>query len=128
MLADRAQQNTPGLIMWEAAPVVIPLLRLAVQQRLHAPFAAHVIQLLGSHAATTSGAQPVVISETGEALTARELDVLRLLAAGYSNRAIGRALVVELGTVKRHVNSLMGKLQVQSRLQAVTRARELNLV
>lgn len=64
----------------------------------------------------------------GESLTARELEVLRLLVAGSSNQAIARALVVELGTVKRHVSNLMAKLQVQSRLEAVVRARDLGIV
>jgi LuxR family maltose regulon positive regulatory protein len=63
-----------------------------------------------------------------EPLTERELDVLRLLVAGYSNQAIARELVVAVGTVKRHVNNLFGKLRVQSRLQAVARARELDLL
>jgi LuxR family maltose regulon positive regulatory protein len=64
----------------------------------------------------------------GESLTAREMEVLRLLAAGSSNQAIARELVVELGTVKRHVSNIMDKLQVQSRLEAVVRARDLGIV
>ena len=63
-----------------------------------------------------------------EPLTERELDVLRLLAAGRSNQAIAQELVVAVGTVKRHVNSIMSKLHVQSRLEAVARARDLDLV
>ena len=63
-----------------------------------------------------------------ELLTERELEVLRLLAAGRSNQAIAQELIVAVGTVKRHVNSILGKLQVQSRLEAVARARELDLV
>ena len=61
-------------------------------------------------------------------LTERELEVLRLLAAGHSNRAIAAELILALGTVKRHVNNIFGKLQAESRLQAVARARELGLV
>ena len=64
----------------------------------------------------------------GESLTAREMEVLRLLAAGSSNQAIARELIVELGTVKRHVSNIMDKLQVQSRLEAVVRARDLGIV
>ena len=65
---------------------------------------------------------------SGEVLTEREVEVLRLLAAGRSNAAIADQLIVAVGTVKRHVNSIMGKLQVHSRLEAVARARELDLV
>jgi LuxR family maltose regulon positive regulatory protein len=60
-----------------------------------------------------------------EPLTERELDVLRLLAAGQSNPEIARALYIEANTVKTHVKSLYGKLGVHSRVQAVQRAREL---
>ena len=63
-----------------------------------------------------------------EPLTERELEVLRLLATGQSNQAIAQQLIVAIGTVKRHVNSILGKLGVESRLQAVARARELGLL
>ena len=66
--------------------------------------------------------------DTAEALTPREVEVLRLLAQGHSNQAIAQELVVAVGTVKRHVNSIMSKLYVESRLQAVARARDLDLV
>jgi LuxR family transcriptional regulator, regulator of acetate metabolism len=54
-------------------------------------------------------------------LTRRELDVLRLLADGYSNRAIAEALVISDGTVKFHVNRILRKLRVANRAQAVSR-------
>ena len=68
------------------------------------------------------------IAETGETLTPRELEILQLLAQGHSNQAIAEELIVAIGTVKRHVNSIFGKLQVRSRLEAVARARALGLV
>ena len=58
-----------------------------------------------------------------EPLTEREREVLQLLAAGASNREIARRLVLSLGTVKKHVSNICGKLEVQSRTQAVARAR-----
>jgi LuxR family maltose regulon positive regulatory protein len=67
-------------------------------------------------------------AQLAESLTERELDVLRLLAMGRSNQQIAAELVVALGTVKRHVNSILGKLQVESRLAAVVRARELHIL
>jgi LuxR family maltose regulon positive regulatory protein len=54
--------------------------------------------------------------------------VLRLLAAGRSNRTIAAELIVTVGTVKRHVSNLMAKLGAESRLAAVARARELGLI
>ena len=53
--------------------------------------------------------------------TPRELDVLRLLADGCSNRAIAEALVISDGTVKFHVNRILRKLRVANRAQAVSR-------
>jgi predicted ATPase/DNA-binding CsgD family transcriptional regulator len=61
-------------------------------------------------------------------LSEREIEVLRLVARGLSNRAIARELVVSLGTVKTHVHNVCGKLGVDSRTQAIARARELNLL
>jgi LuxR family transcriptional regulator, maltose regulon positive regulatory protein len=62
------------------------------------------------------------------ALSARELEVLRLLAAGKPNPAIAQELVITLDTVKRHVTHILDKLGVANRVQAVTRARELGLL
>jgi LuxR family maltose regulon positive regulatory protein len=70
----------------------------------------------------------VVVTGLVEPLSARELEVLRLLAAGAPNRAIARQLVVTLDTVKRHVSNLFSKLEVANRTQAVARARELGLL
>ena len=63
-----------------------------------------------------------------EALTARELEVLGMLAAGKSNRAIASQLVVTLNTVKKHVSHVMDKLGAANRTEAVARARELGLI
>ena len=51
-----------------------------------------------------------------------------MLAAGRSNQAIARELVVTLDTVKKHVGHVLDKLGAANRTQAVTRARELNLI
>jgi len=63
-----------------------------------------------------------------EPLTAREREVLQLLTAGASNGEIARHLVLSLGTVKKHVSNICGKLGVQSRTQAVARAQALHLL
>jgi LuxR family maltose regulon positive regulatory protein len=63
-----------------------------------------------------------------EPLTDRELEVLRLLAAGRSNQRIAHDLVVALDTVKKHVTHVLGKLGAANRTEAVARARELGLI
>jgi DNA-binding NarL/FixJ family response regulator len=61
-------------------------------------------------------------------LTAREREVLQLLAEGLPNKTIAQRLAVSEHTVKFHVNALMGKLSAQSRTEAVTRAARLGLI
>ena len=63
-----------------------------------------------------------------EPLSERELEILRLVARGDSNRAIAAALVITEGTVKNHVTSILSKLQVQDRTQAALKARDLGLL
>ena len=67
-------------------------------------------------------------SADGPEITAREREVLRLLAAGYSNREIGRALFVAEGTIKNHVSNILTKLGVRDRTRAVLKALELGYV
>jgi LuxR family maltose regulon positive regulatory protein len=61
-------------------------------------------------------------------LSERELEVLRLIASGKSNRRIAEELFVSMATVKTHVNNLYRKLDARSRTQAVARARESGLL
>jgi len=63
-----------------------------------------------------------------EPLSERELEVLRLIASGKSNRRIASELFVSVGTVKTHINNLYRKLDAHSRTQALARARELKLL
>lgn len=94
----------------------------AVQKDLVAPGQEDEMQRrLGKD--TKAPPQPLV-----EALTSRELDILRLIAAGHSNPEIATALTLTVGTVKAHTNHIYGKLNTTNRVQAVNRARELGLL
>jgi DNA-binding NarL/FixJ family response regulator len=63
-----------------------------------------------------------------ESLTARELEVLALLAEGKANQSIAKELVVSLDTVKKHISHVLDKLGAANRTEAVARARQLGLI
>ncbi len=103
----------------EGAPMV-ELLRQAVAQGLHSSYAMHLLNALSE---SVTAPQPLI-----EPLSDRELEVLRRVAAGYSNNAIALELVVAVSTVKKHINNIYSKLEVGSRTQAVAVARKLRLL
>lgn len=63
-----------------------------------------------------------------EPLSPRELEILRLVSTGASNRDIAETLVIAEGTVKNHLTNILGKLNVKDRMQAVLKAREYGLI
>ncbi|QQS35930.1 MAG: AAA family ATPase [Ignavibacteriales bacterium] len=63
-----------------------------------------------------------------EPLSDREIEVLRLLSAGFSNKAIAEKLFVAIGTIKKHTHSIYQKLDVDSRTKAIKKARDLNII
>jgi LuxR family maltose regulon positive regulatory protein len=72
--------------------------------------------------------QPAIINSLVEPLSERECEVLRLVAAGYTNQQIANELVVSLNTVKKHTTHIYGKMGVKNRTQAIAMARELKLI
>jgi len=63
-----------------------------------------------------------------EALSERELEILRLIAQGASNREIAGALFLAEGTIKNHVTNILGKLEVRDRTQAALKAKDTGLI
>ena len=78
--------------------------------------------------ASEPGRGPIAVPGIVDPLTSREREILTMLAAGRSNRAIADELVVTLNTVKKHVSHVLGKLGAANRTEAVVRARELSLI
>ena len=142
-LAHRAQRDTPRAmaalaralalaepegyvrLFADEGPPMAGLLRHAVARGMAPEYAARLLAVLSAEKACPSAPSPSLLPEP---LSERELEVLRFIAAGLSNREIAQQLVVEVSTVKWHINNLYGKLDVHSRTQAVARARELNLM
>ncbi len=93
---------------------------------LHQAELSAAVQWLSNRLSRLEDAPGMVSPRPGDArevatLTKRELEVLRLLARGNTNRAIGQALVIREGTVKYHVKNILRKLQATSRADAVAR-------
>ena len=63
-----------------------------------------------------------------ETLTVREVEIMRLMTGGYSNREIASAIYLSEGTVKNHVSNILAKLGVRDRTRAVLKAIEKGLV
>jgi DNA-binding NarL/FixJ family response regulator len=72
--------------------------------------------------------EKIPTSQNDIKLTARELQVIHLIAEGLPNKAIAQRLFIETQTVKNHVHNILDKLQLQNRLQAVQYARDKNLL
>ena len=82
-----------------------------------------LLSAFGEEKVGDSKKQPLV-----EAMSERELEILRLMADGLSNREIAERLVITVGTTKSHVHNVLEKLGCGSRTQAVAKARELGLL
>jgi DNA-binding NarL/FixJ family response regulator len=87
-------------------------------------------QQAGDARQATGEAQPRVsrLASPASSLTERELEVLRAMARGLSNKEIADRLVITEGTVKNHVSNLLGKLEVRDRTQAVLKGQALGLI
>jgi LuxR family maltose regulon positive regulatory protein len=104
------------------------LLRHAVAAGVSSAYARRLLS--ASEVRTGSVSAPQTAAGVGlvEPLTAREVEIVRLVAAGMRNQEIADQLVISLPTVKRHIANAYGKLGVDHRTEAVARATELGLL
>jgi LuxR family transcriptional regulator, maltose regulon positive regulatory protein len=104
------------------------LLRHAIAAGIGSSYARRLLSAFEKQPGLVSA--PVRFAAAGliEPLTLREVEVLRLIAAGMTNQEIADHLVISLPTVKRHIANTFGKLNVGHRTEAVARANDLALI
>lgn len=122
VLANCEKLGIPSPILVEGQSIV-PMLKFAAEQGVHTNYTYSLLEVL----AADDQPKSVTVPDTGQTLTPREIEVLRLVASGYSNRGIAEHLVISEWTVKSHLTKIYRKLDVASRTQAIGRARELSL-
>ena len=130
-LAQALSLAEPGgyiRIFLDEGEAMIHLLRQAASQGLAPSYVAKLLATSGEPATTERDIKPSHSYLLIEPLSERELQVLRLLAAGMSNREIADELVVAVSTIHSHCKSIYGKLDVHARSDAVQRAWELELI
>ena len=86
---------------------------------------AYALKLRNVLASQMKEIQPVACAQL---LSNREAEILRLIAAGHSYQEIARQLVIALGTVQWHIKNIYQKLDAHSGMEAVMRARELQVL
>ena len=112
----------------EGEPMV-RLLRRALAEDIAPGYVSKLLAAVGESAQPVPPAtQALVDQPLVDPLTERELEVLRLIAAGLSNREIAQELFVAVSTVKTHINHIYGKLDTKSRIKAVAKAHQLGLL
>jgi LuxR family maltose regulon positive regulatory protein len=105
-----------------------PLLRKAMDSGVTPEYTAKLLTVIEVEQRRPGSGRRQSASIQDSILSARELEVLRLLASGLSNKQIGARLVISLNTAKRHVHNVAEKLDAPTRTAIVARARELRLI
>ncbi len=104
------------------------LLRHAAAAGVSSAYTQQLLSAFDGRAQPALVTAPAPQAELAEPLTAREVEILRLVAAGMRNQEIADQLVISVATVKRHIANVYGKLGVGHRTEAVARANELKLL
>lgn len=108
----------------DAGMELVPLLQDAAQRGVTPEYAGRLLACYGTKIAAPARINSLLV----EPLSERELEVLRLVMAGFSNREIASRLYISPGTAKTHIHNLCGKLGVRNRTEAAMKGRELGIV
>lgn len=115
--------------IFDQGPAMTRLLVEAIPYSAHKEYIEQILSTLGAPAGLSpQPARPSIQSPGSNALSQRQLEVLRLIAQGASNHEIAERLVITIGTVKSHTNHILRKLEARNRTEAVARAREMGLL
>jgi LuxR family maltose regulon positive regulatory protein len=123
--------QTEGFVrIFDEGPALGQLLVDAARRGIAREYVGYILNAIGPTRDIHVGQSSAARCSGGlvEPLTVREIDVLRLLESGQLNRQIADQLVISLGTVKRHTGNIYAKLGVETRTQAIARARGLGLL
>jgi LuxR family maltose regulon positive regulatory protein len=120
-------EGAPMLVLLTGLRQVRCNTKAPIRDEVSVHFLDQLISLLSKELARRDGAHIDQLLPL-EPLSKREREVLQLVSEGKSNHEIARQLVVTVSTVKSHLNTIYSKLQVQSRTQAIARARSLDLL
>jgi PAS domain S-box-containing protein len=139
---DLATQTKSGDLRWinvsilstphprqDPTPLIIHLFRDVTQKKHNEQFIRQLLEAVRNlQELAASAISPISIKPLAETLTERERAVLSLLAQGLSTQDIAQSLSISSATVRNHIQNILNKLQVHSRLEAVAYAFEHGLV
>jgi LuxR family maltose regulon positive regulatory protein len=112
----------------DAGPRLVPVLRQAAAQGIETEYVGKLLAAFREEGLLAGAPPPQDAPALEPPLSERELEVLRLVAAGLSNTEMADQLFLSVGTIKRHLNNINTKLDATSRSSAVARARGLGLL
>ncbi|MFC1921685.1 LuxR C-terminal-related transcriptional regulator [Chloroflexota bacterium] len=126
VLSEALSQSQPEgyiRVFADHGQILVPNLMEAARRGESPEYIGKILAAIGEQADRETSSAAMV-----EQLSKREIEVLRLVSAGLSNREIAAKLYLSPGTIKTHVHNICGKLGVTNRTQAVVHASELNII